>query len=160
MFYCICFFVRNSYYELKEEIAMIQIIAGEKGKGKTKHLIDRVNKAVESSTGNVIFLDKSTRHMYEVSNKVRLINVTDYPFVTNEGFVGFLYGILSQDHDIEDVFIDSFLKVANVDESNISHTIEEISNISKLYNINFTLSVSYNEEKLPDDVKEYVVVSL
>lgn len=154
------FFVRNSYYELKEEIAMIQIIAGEKGKGKTKHLIDRVNKAVESSTGNVIFLDKSTRHMYEVSNKVRLINVTDYPFITNEGFVGFLYGILSQDHDIEDVFIDSFLKVANVDETNISHTIEEISNISKLYNINFTLSVSFNEEKLPDDVKEYVVVSL
>ncbi|MBU5470837.1 MAG: twitching motility protein PilT [Lachnospiraceae bacterium] len=139
---------------------MIQIIAGEKGKGKTKHLIDRVNKAVESSTGNVIFLDKSTRHMYEVSNKVRLINVTDYPFITNEGFVGFLYGILSQDHDIEDVFIDSFLKVANVDETNISHTIEEISNISKLYNINFTLSVSFNEEKLPDDVKEYVVVSL
>mgnify|MGYP004493227275 CR=1 FL=1 len=154
------FFVRNSYYKLKEEIAMIQIIAGEKGKGKTKHLIDRVNKAVESSTGNVIFLDKSTRHMYEVSNKVRLINVTDYPFITNEGFVGFLYGILSQDHDIEDVFIDSFLKVANVDETNISHTIEEISNISKLYNINFTLSVSFNEEKLPDDVKEYVVVSL
>ena len=151
------FFVRNSYYKLKEEIAMIQIIAGEKGKGKTKHLIDRVNKAVESSTGNVIFLDKSTRHMYEVSNKVRLINVTDYPFITNEGFVGFLYGILSQDHDIEDVFIDSFLKVANVDETNISHTIEEISNISKLYNINFTLSVSFNEEKLPDDVKEYVV---
>ena len=98
--------------------------------------------------------------MYEVSNKVRLINVTDYPFITNEGFVGFLYGILSQDHDIEDVFIDSFLKVANVDEANISHTIEEISNISKLYNINFTLSVSFNEEKLPDDVKEYVVVSL
>ena len=154
------FFVRNSYYKLKEEIAMIQIIAGEKGKGKTKHIIDRVNKAVESSTGNVIFLDKSTRHMYEVSNKVRLINVTDYPFITNEGFVGFLYGILSQDHDIEDVFIDSFLKVANVDETNISHTIEEISNISKLYNINFTLSVSFNEEKLPDDVKEYVVVSL
>ena len=154
------FFVRNSYYKLKEEIAMIQIIAGEKGKGKTKHLIDRVNKAVESSTGNVIFLDKSTRHMYEVSNKVRLINVTDYPFITNEGFVGFLYGILSQDQDIEDVFIDSFLKVANVDEANISHTIEEISNISKLYNINFTLSVSFNEEKLPDDVKEYVVVSL
>ena len=154
------FFVRNSYYKLKEEIAMIQIIAGEKGKGKTKHLIDRVNKAVESSTGNVIFLDKSTRHMYEVSNKVRLINVTDYPFITNEGFVGFLYGILSQDHDIEDVFIDSFLKVANVDETNISHTIEEISNISKLYNKNFTLSVSFNEEKLPDDVKEYVVVSL
>lgn len=154
------FFVRNSYYKLKEEIAMIQIIAGEKGKGKTKHLIDRVNKAVESSIGNVIFLDKSTRHMYEVSNKVRLINVTDYPFITNEGFVGFLYGILSQDHDIEDVFIDSFLKVANVDETNISHTIEEISNISKLYNINFTLSVSFNEEKLPDDVKEYVVVSL
>lgn len=139
---------------------MIQIIAGEKGKGKTKHLIDRVNKTVSSSTGNIVFLDKSTKHMYEINNKIRLIDVSDYPYNTNEGFIGFLYGLISQDHDIEDMFIDSFLKVANVTDDNISNTIEQISNISKQYNINFTLSVSQNEDKLPDDVKNYVVVSL
>lgn len=139
---------------------MIQIIAGEKGKGKTKHLIDRVNNAVSSSTGSIIFLDKSTKHMYEINNKIRLIDVSDYPYNTNEGFIGFLYGLISQDHDIEDMFIDSFLKVADVTDDNISKTIEQISNISKLYNINFTLSISQNEDKLPNDVKEYVVVSL
>lgn len=58
---------------------MVEIIAGEKGKGKTKHLLDRVNGAVPGSNGNIVYLDKSQKHMYELSNKVRLINVKDYP---------------------------------------------------------------------------------
>ena len=36
---------------------MIQIIAGKKGSGKTKRLIDMTNNAVKTSSGNVVFLD-------------------------------------------------------------------------------------------------------
>ena len=38
---------------------MIQIIAGKKGSGKTKRLIDMTNNAVKTSSGNVVFLDKN-----------------------------------------------------------------------------------------------------
>ncbi|MFR8318609.1 MAG: twitching motility protein PilT, partial [Catenibacillus sp.] len=58
---------------------MIQIISGVKGKGKTKYLIQKVNDAVKGSKGNIIYLDKNNKHMYELSNKIRLINVKDYP---------------------------------------------------------------------------------
>ncbi len=79
---------------------MVEIIAGEKGKGKTKHLLDRVNGAVPGSNGNIVYLDKSQKHMYELSNKVRLINVKDYPIEDCDEFIGFICGIISQDHDL------------------------------------------------------------
>ncbi|EEJ52065.1 hypothetical protein HMPREF6123_0647 [Oribacterium sinus F0268] len=54
---------------------MVQFIVGQRGKGKTKQLIDRANKAVTEAKGTVDFLDRSSQHMYELNNKVRLINV-------------------------------------------------------------------------------------
>ena len=43
---------------------MIEIICGEKGKGKTKVLLDKVNSSVATAAGNVVYLDKSQKHMY------------------------------------------------------------------------------------------------
>ena len=71
---------------------MVQIIAGEKGKGKTKHLLDKVNQDVASVNGNIVYLDKSSRHMYELDNKVRLINVSDYLITNCDEFMGFICG--------------------------------------------------------------------
>ena len=48
---------------------MVQLIVGEKGKGKTKHLLDKVNNEVKNISGNIVYLDKSTKHMYELNNK-------------------------------------------------------------------------------------------
>ena len=57
---------------------MIQIIAGEKGKGKTKILLDKVNAEIQTAKGSIIYLDKNTKHMYELNNKIRLINVREF----------------------------------------------------------------------------------
>ena len=54
---------------------MVQIIAGAKGKGKTKYLLDMANTAVKEAKGSVVYLDKSSKHMYELNNQIRLINV-------------------------------------------------------------------------------------
>ena len=51
--------------------------------------------------------------MYELNNKVRLIDVSGFPIKNADEFVGFICGILSQDHDLEQIYLDSFLKVAN-----------------------------------------------
>lgn len=56
---------------------MIEIISGEKGKGKTKELLNKVNTSITSATGNIVYLDKSQKHMYELNNKIRLINVSN-----------------------------------------------------------------------------------
>ena len=58
---------------------MIEIICGDKGKGKTKELLDKVNSSIKGNEGSIVFLDKSQKHTYELNNQVRLINVMDYP---------------------------------------------------------------------------------
>ena len=55
---------------------MVELIVGKKGKGKTKVLLDKVNGAVKEANGSIVYLDKSTKHMYELNNKVRLIDVS------------------------------------------------------------------------------------
>ena len=37
---------------------MIEIIAGEKGKGKTKELLAKVNHSVAAASGNIVWIDK------------------------------------------------------------------------------------------------------
>ena len=139
---------------------MIEIICGEKGKGKTKDLLEKVNSAIQSASGNVVYLDKSQKHMYELNNKVRLINVTDYPITNCDEFLGFICGIISQDNDLEEMFFDSFLTIAGLDDGQINHAIEKLDIISEKYNVKFVLSVSRNEADLPECAKAKIIVSL
>ena len=140
---------------------MIEIIAGEKGKGKTKELLAKVNHSVAAASGNIVYLDKSQKQMYELNNKVRLINVMDYPIDNCDEFLGFLCGIVSQDHDLEEMYLDSFLTIAFAEtDDEIQHAIEKLDIISEKYNVKFILSVSRDESRLPECAKAKIVISL
>ena len=139
---------------------MIEIIAGEKGKGKTKHLLDKVAAAVKEADGSIVYLDKSQKHMYELSNRVRLINVADFPIHNCDEFMGFICGIASQDHDLEQMYLDSFLTIANITSQDLTSAIEKLDVISEKYNIKFVLSVSCNKEDLPEVAKAKTVLAL
>ena len=139
---------------------MIQIIAGEKGKGKTKHLLEKVNTAVKTANGSIVYLDKSSKHMYELSNKVRLINVSDFPISNCDEVLGFLNGVISQDHDLEEMYLDSFLTISSVKDEEIGHAIEKLDIISSTFHVDFILSISKNEADLPECAKAKICVSL
>ena len=140
---------------------MVELIVGKKGKGKTKELLAKVNHSVDVASGNIVYLDKSQKHMYELNNKVRLINVMDYPIENCDEFLGFLCGIVSQDHDLEEMYLDSFLTIASIDtDDEIAHAIEKLDVISEKYNVKFILSVSRDESKLPECAKAKIVISL
>ena len=140
---------------------MIEIICGEKGKGKTKVLLDKVNSSIATAAGNVVYLDKSQKHMYELNNKVRLINVVDYPITNCDEFLGFICGIVSQDHDLEEMYLDSFLTIALIDsDADIVKSIEKLDIISEKYKVRFILSVSKNKEDLPECAKAKLIKAL
>ncbi|MBR5268117.1 MAG: twitching motility protein PilT [Lachnospiraceae bacterium] len=139
---------------------MVQIIAGKKGKGKTKYLLDMANTAVKEAKGSIVYLDKSAKHMYELSNKIRLINVAEYPVHNAEGFIGFICGIISQDHDLEVMYLDSFVKLAALEGEDLTATLADLEQISAKYNVNFVLSVSKDSEELPEIAKDMVLVAL
>ena len=77
-----------------------------------------------------------------------------------DGFVGFLAGLISSDHDIEAVFLDSFLKLAVLEGSDITSTIDRIETLGEKYGITFVLSVSMDASALPENAKKNVTVEL
>ena len=139
---------------------MVQLIVGKKGKGKTKHLLDKVNAEVQSVSGNIVYLDKSTKHMYELNNKIRLIDVPSYKIMNFEQFVGFISGIISQDHDLEQMYFDSFLKIACLENNDVEPIIKELEVLSEAFKVSFILSISLDEDELPASVKDKIIVSL
>lgn len=138
---------------------MVQLIIGSKGDGKTKHLLERVNNHIKTASGNIVYLDKSSKHMHELDNKVRLINVKDYPLKNSDEFIGFICGVISQDYDLEQMYLDSFLKIANLEGKDISETLAQINSISDKFKVDFCISISIEENELPEFAKEQVIIS-
>lgn len=139
---------------------MVQLIVGKKGKGKTKCLLDKVNTEVKNVLGNVVYLDKSTQHMFELNNKIRLICVPDYSVDNSDQFLGFVSGILSQDHDLQQMYFDSFLDIAHLRDADISGAVEKLQKLSEQFKVDFVLSVSMDEAELPEIAKPLIAISL
>ena len=139
---------------------MVELIVGKKGKGKTKVLLDRVNGAVKEVNGSIVYLDKSTKHMYELNNKVRLIDVSSYPLKNADEFVGFICGIISQDHDLEQIYLDSFLKVSKLEDADVTDTLEQLDKIGEKYGISVVVSISLDKEELPEALQDKIAVAL
>lgn len=139
---------------------MVQFIVGREGNGKTKHLLDKVNAEIKDAQGNVVYLDKSTKHMFELNNKIRLIDVPEYMVTDSDEFIGFICGIISQDHDLQKMYFDSFLKIACVEADELEKVIEKIEKISEKFHVDFVISVSRDESELPENMRKNVIVSL
>ncbi|MBQ7678116.1 MAG: twitching motility protein PilT [Lachnospiraceae bacterium] len=140
---------------------MVEIIAGDKGKGKTKKLLERAHADLANAKGDIIYIDKSQKHMHELNNKIRLINMADYTIETTDEFLGFLSGAISQNYDIEEICLDSFLTIGYIDTSEgLTRAIEKLDVISEKYNIRFVICISKDEIDLPESVKAKIVLSL
>ena len=142
---------------------MVQFIVGREGKGKTKHLLDKVNTEIKDVQGNVVYLDKSTKHMFELNNKIRLIDVSEYLVTDSDEFIGFVCGIISQDHDLQQMYFDSFLKIACMEDGaadNLNAVIGKLEAVSTRFNVDFVLSISLDEHELSEELKSKIIVSL
>lgn len=139
---------------------MVQLIIGDKGKGKTKQLLDMVNEAIKSANGNIVYLDKNSKHMYELNNKIRLIDVSGYPLKNSDEFVGFICGIISQDHDLEEMYLDGFLNIAKLEDKDVTDTILQLDAIAEKFNIKIVISVTLTEETISETLKDKVSIIL
>ena len=136
---------------------MIKIIAGNKGSGKTKRLIDMTNDVAKTAAGNVVFLDKDNSYMYEIDRVVRFVNVNDYHVASAEMFLGFLGGMLASNYDISVIFIDAFLKLIGINIADADWFFASLEQYGQKHDVTFVLSVSADPETLPDFAKAYVI---
>ena len=135
---------------------MIQVIAGNKGSGKTKRIIDMANQASQESKHDIVFIDDDNRYMFDLRHQVRFVNAGEYSLTSDQMFMGFLCGIVSQNFDLGLVFVDAFKKLFKADLSTSEWLFERLETISKNHSVDFVLSISEGEEELPAFIQKYV----
>ena len=128
---------------------MVKLLIGHKGSGKTNQMIQLANDSIKVSDGSIIFINRNHRLTYELSYRIRVICMEDYEHITNiDEYIGFIYGIISSDHDIEMIYIDSILKHADVSLGDLPEFIGSLNAISEIYGVEFTVSVSAEKEEM------------
>ena len=128
---------------------MVNLLTGPKGTGKTQQLIDLANKAVKDCNGHVVFIKKTHRDTSSLSFDIRVICMADYEAITNiDEYLGFLYGMISINHDVEQIFIDGIMKHANISLDNIPEFIEHLKKFSSDNKIDCVVSISATADDL------------
>lgn len=136
---------------------MIQVLTGEKGSGKTKKLISIANELVSESNGSVIYISNSSESMFDLSSAIRLIDTSQFPVSTIESFEGFISGILSQDYDIETIFIDNLNGILGDDKDILLRFFAFTKKMSESYEVRFIIGLGA-KERIEDIEAEYIAV--
>lgn len=134
---------------------MVELLIGKKGTGKTKTLVDKVNTALTVAKGNVVFIAKNSDHMYAVDSKVRMATTSDFDIRSYNELLGFIYGIVSRDYDITNIFVDGIFKIVGSDAlDGFEDFLKRLEVLSRNQNISFVISVSIDADTAPDYIKE------
>ena len=140
---------------------MVKLLIGHKGTGKTKMMVEMANEEVQNSHGSIIFINKNARLMYDLKYRIRVVCMEDFEHITNsDEYIGFIYGIISSDHDIETIYIDSILKHADFTLGDLPEYLTRLKNISKNYGMDFVVSLSAEQEEMIGvDFSDYEIVN-
>ena len=132
---------------------MIHVIAGKKGSGKTKKLVESANEAISQSSGNVVVVEKGNRLTYDISHDARLIDIDEYGIQGADALGGFLCGICAGNYDVTDIYVDSTLKIIGQDMNTLASFVEKMDALSSLADIKITLLISAEKSLLPEAIK-------
>ncbi len=137
---------------------MVKILAGEKGEGKTKRMIDMANAAGKEAKGNIVFVDDDNSHMYDLHYSVRFVETPKFIMEDPQVFRGFVCGILSQNSDIETVYIDGLNHIMDrISDADFTAFIQELDKTSKEAEMDMVMIISRKTDALPAEVQKYLI---
>ena len=119
-------------------------------------MIGMANEASKASKGHVVYIDRDNNHMYDLDRSLRFINAGDFQIDNLKTFYGFLCGVISQNFDIEHIFIDGLKVISNSEESCLKGFIDNMERLNKEYEVNFVVSLSRNPDNVPEFLKAYI----
>jgi hypothetical protein len=135
---------------------MIKVFYGEKGMGKSKMMVDLANDHVDKKDGNVVFIDDSNDLMLKLKHRIRFTDVSIYPVSGPDQFLSFICGIISQNFDIESIFVDGLTYIVKEDINSLEGFFKQISVLMEKYGIHFFFSINGKPETMPAFLKAYV----
>ena len=137
---------------------MVEILAGEKGEGKTKRMIDMANAAGKEAKGNIVFVDDDNSHMYDLHYSVRFVETPKFIMEDPQVFRGFVCGILSQNSDIETIYIDGLNHIMDrISDADFTAFIQELDKTSKEAEMDMVMIISRKTDALPAEVQQYLI---
>ena len=137
---------------------MVKILAGEKGEGKTKRMIDMANAAGKEAKGNIVFVDDDNSHMYDLHYSVRFVETPKFIMEDPQVFRGFVCCILSQNSDIETVYIDGLNHIMDrISDADFTSFIQELDKTSKEAEMDMVMIISRKTDALPAEVQQYLI---
>jgi len=139
--------------DLEEEIFMVRLIAGKEGTGKTKKIIEIANGHLVDKKGNIVFIDDDKRHMYELNHEMRFLSMDEFLIKTPEEFYGFLSGIISNDYDIETIYIDGIFKFVDLKMADVTDYFNKLKRLTDKYELEIVMTMSCDVTELGADVK-------
>jgi hypothetical protein len=139
----------------KEGIDHDQSLVRPEGHRQNK-IIDKFGQQqAKESKGVVVFIDDSTNLMYDLKHEIRFVNVSEYPRLNNDGFFGFLCGILSQNYDIEGIYIDRLNFITNEKIQDFEAFFEKLGKLAQMHDTEFFITFNGPEDEMPDFMKKY-----
>lgn len=136
---------------------MIELIFGSKGSGKTKRLIDLTNAELATTKGDIVFIDDDKRYMYEIKPQIRFVDTTDYRIDSCDALYGLLCGMVAQNHDIEAIYIDAFLKIIGMNVADIEPYVAKIADLAEKNHFKAVIAVSADLSQAPEELKKYAI---
>lgn len=136
---------------------MIKIIAGKEGSGKTKRLLNMANEQVGTTSGNIVYLDSSKRHICDLKHEIRFLNMEEFPLEKPEEFVGFMCGIISNNYDIKAIYVDGLYNMVDMNEVDAIACIDKLEVLADKFNIEFKIGMNYSGNEIPEGIKKYIL---
>ena len=129
---------------------------GLKGSGKTKQMIELVNDAVDNEHGDIVFIERAAKLMYDIPHKVRLIDASQYEFNGYDFMKGFICGLYSANYDITHIFIDNVLRIIDREvDKDAEDFFEWCEDFSIKEHVKFTITISVDINKATDRIKRF-----
>lgn len=135
---------------------MVQLLVGKKGSGKTKALINEVNKASSESNGAVVCLEYGKSLTFDISSRARLVDALEYDISDAKSLYGFVCGMLAANYDVTHIFIDNSLKLCGGDKQQFVYFAQAINNVAKSNSVVCVISASMEAEELPEELRRLI----
>ncbi|MCL2707681.1 MAG: hypothetical protein FWF03_01050 [Defluviitaleaceae bacterium] len=137
---------------------MVKFIAGGKGEGKTKRIIDMANACAKTTDGRLVFIDDDKRHIFDLNHVIRFVETGKKRLSTYKELIGFVLGILSMDSDIKHIFIDGLTNIIEtIDDENLVKLISRLNIIAASNDVEFVVCANFKAETLPDEIKAILI---
>lgn len=137
---------------------MLKLIIGVKGTGKTKTLIEMVNKALVSTKGDVVVIEKGNKLIHDIKHQARLIDTDEYMISDAQSLYGFVAGILASNYDVTDLYIDSALKICKNKLDEFDLLVNELNKLVECNHnpVNVVITSSIPVEEASETVKKFL----